>query len=124
VAVDFIQNIGFDFIEKHEADLREYLVTKLKTIDNIKIYHPDLSEKAGAVVSISFDKAHPHDIAQYLGDNNICVRAGHHCTQILHREVFKIPASLRISLGIYNSKEDIDILVPKLKEAIKIYSKI
>ncbi len=123
VAVDYINSVGFDFIQAHEQELREYLVNKLKTIDNIKIYHPEISEKSGAVISISFENAHPHDIAQYLGEKDICVRAGHHCTQILHREVLKIPASLRISLAIYNTKEDIDKLIIGIKDALKIYSK-
>lgn len=123
IAADYISKIGFDKIESYEEELRQYLLRNLKEIKDIKIYHPNESKKAGAVISISFDKVHPHDIAQYLGNKNICVRAGHHCTQILHREVFKIPASLRISLAIYNTKEDIDKLIETLKEAIKIYSK-
>jgi len=122
-AVDFINSIGFSKIEKHEESLRKYLFTNLKKVEAITIYHPDLNQKASGVVSLSFDKAHPHDIAQFLGDNNICTRAGHHCTQILHREVLHIPASLRISLAIYNSKEDIDKLIEKLKEGMQIYER-
>jgi cysteine desulfurase/selenocysteine lyase len=120
-AVEFIQEVGFDTIQNHEKNLRNYLVNKLKNIQDLHLYHPDLKESAAGVVSFSIDNVHPHDIAQYLGDKNICVRAGHHCTQILHREVLQIPASLRVSIAVYNSEDDIDKLIAGLIEAIKLY---
>lgn len=122
-AANFLSELGFEDIEKHEQELRKYLIENLQQIPGVKIYHPDLSEKALGVASFTIESIHPHDLAQYLGDKNICVRAGHHCTQILHREVLQIPASLRVSLGIYNSKEDIDSLVSALKEGITYFTK-
>jgi len=122
-AVRFIQNLGFEKIQPHENLLRKYLVEKLMQIPGLKLYHPPLTAKAAGVVSFSVDGIHPHDIAQFLGDNNVCVRAGHHCTQILHREILQIPASVRVSLGVYNTEEDIEKFVSFLKESIKHFRK-
>jgi len=122
-AASFIQEVGFSIIKQHEQSLRKYLVEKLQIIPEIKIYHPPLNKLAGAVISLSVPGAHPHDLAQYLGESNICTRAGHHCTQILHRDVLQIPASLRVSMGIYNTEEDIDKFILALQAAIKIYKR-
>ncbi len=122
-AVKFITELGFDAIMQHEQKLRKYLINKLKEVDGIKIYHPELSEDAVGVLSFSVEGVHPHDLAQYLGDKNICLRAGHHCTQIYHREILEIPASLRVSLAIYNDENDIDKLVNELKEGIQLFKK-
>jgi cysteine desulfurase/selenocysteine lyase len=122
-AIKFINNIGFDYIQSIENELRNYLFTKLSDIPNIKIFHPSLDKSAASVISFYIDGVHPHDISEFLGNSNICVRAGHHCTHILHREVFKVPATVRASLSIYNTKEEIDVFVEKLKEVVKIYKK-
>jgi cysteine desulfurase / selenocysteine lyase len=122
-AVDYINSIGFEKIRSHEGSLRKYLIQELQGVPNIEIYHPDLSIEASGVVSFCISGVHPHDIAQFLGEHNICVRAGHHCTQILHREVFEIPASVRVSLAIYNTEEDIENFIQNLKSALNIYKK-
>jgi len=121
VAVDFINSLGFELIEEIEDGLRKYTFSRLSEISGIKIYH-NIDKFSGAVISFTVDGIHPHDIAQFLGESNICIRAGHHCTQILHKEVFQIPASVRISLSIYNSKEDIDKTIDELKKCIGFYS--
>ncbi|MEP7103815.1 MAG: aminotransferase class V-fold PLP-dependent enzyme [Candidatus Dojkabacteria bacterium] len=121
-AVKFVQELGFEQIESHEQELRKELINELSKIEKLKIYHPNLEHKAAGVISFSVDGVHPHDLSQYLGDNNICVRAGHHCTQILHKEVFDISATLRVSLGVYNSSEDISSFIEKLKKGIEVYS--
>lgn len=121
-AVDFINKLEIKNINKHETDLTQYTLTKLKELDNINIYHSN-SLNSGPVISFTIDGVHPHDIAQYLGDKSICVRAGHHCTQILHKEVFEIPASIRLSLSIYNTIEDIDSFIHELRNGINIYTK-
>ncbi|MEO6729295.1 MAG: aminotransferase class V-fold PLP-dependent enzyme [Candidatus Dojkabacteria bacterium] len=121
-ALNFVKEIGWDILESQEADLREELINELSKIDRVKIYHPTLKTHAIGVVSISVDTIHPHDIAQSLGDKNICLRAGHHCTQILHRDVFNVSSTLRISFGVYNSSQDIGKLIEELKNSIKTYS--
>jgi cysteine desulfurase/selenocysteine lyase len=122
-SIKFINNIGFDYIQSTENDLRNYLFAKLSDIPSIKIFHPSLDKAAASVISFYIVGVHPHDISESLGNSNICVRAGHHCTHILHREVFKVPATVRASLSIYNTKEEIDVFVEKLKEVVEIYKK-
>ncbi len=122
-AANFLKDLRFEEIEKHEQHLRKYLIENLQQIENIKIYHPDLSKKAVGVISFTVEGIHPHDLSQFLGDRNICVRAGHHCTQILHREVLEIPASVRVSLAIYNTEEDIDKLINEIISAKQYYLK-
>lgn len=121
VAVNFINEIGFEEINKIEEEVRNYAIKKLTEIDKITVFHP--SNNASGVISFSIDGIHPHDITQALGEKEICLRAGHHCTQILHREVFDVSATSRLSLAIYNSLEDIDKLIEALKKIIPIYSK-
>jgi cysteine desulfurase/selenocysteine lyase len=122
-AIEFLNDIGFNKIEQIEGGLRKKLLNHLYELEEIKIFHPPINQKAGPNISFTVDKVHPHDIADFLGKENICVRAGHHCTQILHREVLKIPASVRVSLGIYNDDVDIIKFIEKLKKAIYTFEK-
>ena len=121
-ALNFLSELTFERIENHEQELRATLYNELKKIPRVKIYHPALRNCALGIISFSVNNIHAHDIAQFLGDQNICVRAGHHCTQILHREVLNIPASVRVSLAVYNTDNDIERLIDGLKSAIKYYS--
>ncbi|MBP9758388.1 SufS family cysteine desulfurase [Candidatus Dojkabacteria bacterium] len=120
-AVKFIKNIGFEEINKHEAELCNYALTKLSKLSEITIIGPKTIEERTGVISISLDGVHPHDVAQILDEDNIAVRAGHHCNQILMKYVLKIPATTRISFGVYNDKEDIDRLIEGLEKVIKIF---
>ena len=79
-----------------------------------------LGKEGGRIVSLSVEGVHPHDLADYLGKYNICVRAGHHCAMPLHTKL-GLEASLRISFGLYNSEEEVDRLVEKLDEVIKLF---
>lgn len=116
-AIDFLNEVGIKNIREHENDLKIYLYDKLKEIDGINIYHS--TENSVGVISFSHNTIHAHDIAYELGKRYICVRAGHHCTQMFHRDILKIPASVRISLGMYNTREDIDRLIKELGIALQ-----
>lgn len=121
-ALKYLENVGFEKIENEEKILKNYLLDLLKEIPRLKIYHNEKDPNSIGIISFTIDGIHPHDLAYFLGVNKICVRAGHHCTQILHREILQIPASLRVSLGIYNERKDIDLLIENLKRGIKKYS--
>lgn len=119
-ALNYIKQIGFEKIIAHEQALTKQLVAGLKAIPEIKLYHCQQSGfSCGAgVVSFTIDKIHAHDLAQILDTSNIAVRAGHHCTQILHRDVLKITASTRASIALYNTSEDVEKLITAIKTAV------
>lgn len=120
-AIRFIEEIGWENIENHERELTKYTFEELSEIEEVTIFGPtDLSKRHG-VFSIGINKIHPHDIAQILDEHNVAVRAGHHCCQILMKEVLRVPATTRISLGVYNTEEDVDRLVVGLKRVIEVF---
>ena len=123
-AVDCLRSIGMDNVRKYEENLTELALDKLSKLKNITMYGPgNASEKCGVVAFNVFGKSkkliHPHDVAQILNEDNICVRSGHHCAMLLHNAL-KLAATTRASFYIYNTEEDIDALVLGLKKAIKI----
>lgn len=122
-AIDYINSIGKEEIFIYEKDLANYALTQLKTVDGLKLYSPSDSVNNIGVFSFTLYGIHSHDLAQILDESNICSRAGHHCAQILHREVLGISATLRVSLAFYNEKSDIDKLVEALETAKKKFKK-
>ena len=118
-SIRFIENIGIKNITQHEKEITEYGLEKLKKNNSVSIIG-DPKER-GAILSFTIKGIHPHDIATILDDDGVAIRAGHHCCQILH-EKMGIPATARASLGIYNSKEDIDILNESINKCNKIFN--
>ena len=116
-AIDYLEGIGFDKIEKHELELREYLVNELEKIDNIEIINK--SSKSGNVL-FNIKGVFPQDTAIFLDHYNICVRAGNHCAKLL-KETLGIKNTCRISLYLYNTKEEIDKLIEALKNSKNIF---
>ncbi len=117
-AVDYLQTIGMEQIAAHEQQLAAYAIERLQMLKGLKILGPSASLRGG-VISFTLDGIHPHDIAQLLDRDGIAVRAGHHCAMPLH-ERFGIPASTRVSLYLYNTKDEIDMLVNSLKKVIQL----
>ena len=115
-ALEYVQSIGLEKIYEYEKYLTEYTYSKLKTIRGLNQYCSDNIGHIG-VFSFNVEGIHPHDLAQMLDESNICVRAGHHCAQILHKDILKVSASLRVSLSFYNDTSDIDVLIEKINEA-------
>jgi len=103
-AIDYYHIIGFENIEKQEELLRDYLIEKLKKMDNVIIYNDKTDI---AIVSFNFKGIFAQDAASYLGSKNICVRSGNHCAKIMHN-VIGTNESIRASLFFYNTKEEID----------------
>lgn len=120
-AMKFLEKVGMDKIRDHEKKLTDFAINQL--IDTfgkeIIIYGPKNVEDRGGIISFSFGKFHPHDIAQILADSGVCVRAGHHCAMPLHT-CLKIPATVRASFYIYNDESDVEKLVEGLKKVQKI----
>ncbi|MFH1827410.1 MAG: SufS family cysteine desulfurase [bacterium] len=122
-AIQFLEKIGLDNIEKHEKELVNYSIKRLieRFGDNITIYGPKSPKKRAGIISFNLKGIHPHDLTSLLNDNKVCIRAGNHCTMPLHTR-FGINASCRASFYVYNDKNDVDSLVAGLEKAKKIFS--
>ena len=118
-SIKFIEKIGIDNIQSHENKILEYGIEKLKKNNSVKIIgDPD---ERGSVISFTINGIHPHDIATILDEDGVAIRAGHHCCQIFHDKI-GISASARASIGIYNSKEDVDILSNAIENCKKVFN--
>jgi cysteine desulfurase/selenocysteine lyase len=127
-AARFIMNLGWKEIQSHETKLTTYALKKLQplvTIFGPTNCHPERSEgslahsRTGAI-SFSISGVHPHDIAEIVNRDNVAIRVGFHCAEPLHRK-YNLVGTARASLGIYNTKEDIDRLVTAIKKVKKVF---
>lgn len=109
-AIDFLESIGLEKIEKHEHQLVAYAMEHLSTIEGFKAYGPE--DRAG-LITFNLDDVHPHDVATVLDAEGIAVRAGHHCAQPLMKWL-NVSATARASFYLYNTEEDVDKLVKGL----------
>ena len=117
-SIKFIEKLGMKNILAHENEILEYGLDKLKRNNSVNIIGNP--KERGSVLSFTLKGIHPHDIATILDDEGVAIRAGHHCCQILH-EKLGISATARASIGIYNNKEDIDILCKAIDNCKKIF---
>ena len=120
VAIDYLSNIGISKIIKCEHELREYLVNKLKNLDNIIIYNENT---VGSIVAFNVKDIFSQDVSIYLDKYNICVRSGNHCAKILN-EVFNVDNTCRISLSFYNTYEEIDKFIEVISNIDNIWNEI
>jgi cysteine desulfurase / selenocysteine lyase len=119
-AADWMQELGIDAIRAHEQDLVAYALERLGELRGITLHGPPDAESRGALVSFALDYAHPHDIAEILGRQGVCVRAGHHCAQPLMKRL-GVAATTRASFAAHNTREDVDRLVDALGEVERIF---
>ncbi len=117
-SIKFLNKIGMDNIIKHEKELIEYGQEILRKNNSVKLIGNPKTK--GSVLSFTIDGIHPHDIATILDEDGVAIRAGHHCCQILHDKL-DIAASARASLGIYNTKDDLDKLNSSINKCKKIF---
>ncbi len=115
-AIDYLTNIGLDNIHKYEIELKKYLMDKIKGIPNIKIYN--YSCESGLLL-FNVGKYFSQDVAIYLDQYKICIRAGNHCAKML-QEIINTTNTCRVSLYFYNTKEEIDVLINALMNQDKI----
>ncbi len=118
-AIDFIAELGLDTISEYENNLLEYATTEILKIEGVKIY--GTSNHKSGIISFNIDKIHPYDIGVLLDKMGIAIRTGHHCAQPI-MEKFNVPGTARISLAIYNTKEEIDICMNAIKKAKQMLS--
>jgi cysteine desulfurase/selenocysteine lyase len=118
-SIKFIEQLGIKNILSHENEILEYGLEKLKKNNSINIIGNP--KERGSVLCFTIKGIHPHDIATILDDEGVAIRAGHHCCQILH-EKLGISSTARASIGVYNSKEDIDILCKAIDNCKKVFN--
>lgn len=119
VAVDYVNTIGMAAIGAHEADVLTYATQRLASVEGLRLI--GTAPGKASVLSFVMDCAHPHDISTIIDQAGVAVRAGHHCAQPL-MERFDVPAMARASLGLYNTRQDIDALVDSLEKVREIFS--
>jgi cysteine desulfurase/selenocysteine lyase len=115
-AIDYINEIGLEEIHNHEQELLNYALEKMLEIPGINIY--GTATKRGAVISFNVENIHPHDLAQFLDNDGIAIRAGHHCAQPIMKKL-GVSATGRASFYVYNSKEDVDRLCESIEKTVK-----
>jgi cysteine desulfurase / selenocysteine lyase len=118
-AVDYLTDMGMDAVREHERSLTAYALEAL-TAAGARVFGPGDAESRGGVVSFWIEGAHPHDVAQVLDTEGVCVRAGHHCAQPLMR-VLGVPATTRASFSVYNVTDDVDALVRGLGKVRAVF---
>lgn len=121
-AIDYIQNIGYDKIQKIEQEVVEYAREELSKLDFLTLYMTPNKENHCSTISFNVKNVHPHDIASILDSEGVCVRSGNHCAQPLMR-FLKIDSTCRASFYLYNTKEDVDKLVNALNKAYSMFKK-
>jgi len=121
-AVQYLQGIGMERIRAHEQALGAYLLARLREVPGLTVFGPaDPAARAG-LASFTIDGIHPHDIAELVGGEGVCIRAGHHCAQPLMARL-GVPATARASLSLYNDEADIDALITALHKTVEVFSR-
>jgi cysteine desulfurase/selenocysteine lyase len=119
-AVDFLQEVGMEQVRAHELDLVGYALNRLGEVPGLTIYGPPEAEGRGALVSFAIDGVHPHDVAEIVARDGVCIRAGHHCAQPLMRKL-GVGATSRASFAVHNTREDVDRLIDSLANVRKVF---
>ncbi|HLE34362.1 MAG TPA: cysteine desulfurase [Nitrososphaerales archaeon] len=119
-AIDYLNGIGMQNIRDHEKEITKYALDRITGVKGIHVYGTPDIEKRGGVISFNFGDIHPHDLATILDEDGVAIRSGHHCAQVL-MERLGVAATSRASFYIYNSKEEVDVLINALDRARMIF---
>lgn len=119
-AIDYLNALGFENIREHEMQITEYALERMNELQGITIYGPKVTKERGAVISFNLGDIHPHDLATILNDFGIAMRSGHHCAQVL-MERLDVSATSRVSFYVYNSKDEVNILIDALQSARRLF---
>ena len=120
VAIDYLSAIGMPAVRAHEQALTEQALAQLPDVPGLRVLGPSEAQDRGGVISFTLDGLHPHDVAELLNRDNVCVRAGHHCAQPL-MQCLGVAATVRASFGPYNVAGDVDALVASLYRAREVF---
>jgi cysteine desulfurase/selenocysteine lyase len=120
-AVDFLSGVGMDAVRAHALDVVGYAVEQLSEVPDLTLYGPSDIEQRGSVCAFSMDGVHPHDVAEILGREGVCVRAGHHCAQPLMRRL-GVSATSRASFAVHSTRDEVDRLVAGLDTVREVFA--
>ena len=120
-AIDYVEGIGMEKIERHENELAQYALDRFDEFDDIEVFGPPAGEERGGLVSFNVEGVHAHDLSEILNDYAVAVRAGDHCTQPLHDKL-GVAATARASFYIYNTKDEVDTLIEALDDARQLFA--
>ena len=119
-AIDYIERLGYDKIDKIEKEVVGFAIDELSKLDFLTLYLTKNRDKHSGVISFNIKGVHPHDVASILDSKGVCVRSGNHCAQPLMR-FLGIDSTVRASFYFYNDKEDVEKLVQAIKEAYNVF---
>jgi len=119
-AIEWLAGLGIDAVLAHEMDVTHYLIERLGEVEGARVIGP-VDDPRGTPVSFALDGVHPHDVAEILARDGVCIRAGHHCAQPLMRHL-GVPATSRASIGVHNTRADVDRLVDGLAEVRRVFA--
>jgi cysteine desulfurase/selenocysteine lyase len=120
-AIDYLNHLGMASVRQHEKELTAYALDQIKKDPQIRLYGPLDAEARGGVISFNYGAIHPHDIGTLLDQEGIAIRAGHHCCQPLMRDL-GISGTARASFYVYNSRDDVDVLMQALRKAATVFA--
>ena len=122
-AVDYLQDLGMEEVRRHEVEITTYALNAFKELEEIDIIGPRDAKERGGLISFNTGDVHPHDLGTFLDNEGIAIRTGHHCVMPLHRK-YGLSASGRASFYVYNTNEEVDLLIDGLKKALMYFGKI
>ncbi len=120
-ACDWLEAIGMDAVRAHALEVVGYAVDRLREVPGLTLYGPEDLGVRGSVCSFSLEGVHPHDVAEILGRDGVCIRAGHHCAQVLMKAM-GIHATSRASFAIHSTREDVDRLIEGLATVRQVFA--
>jgi cysteine desulfurase/selenocysteine lyase len=119
-AVDYLEKIGMESVRRHGQEITSYALNRLSELPAVRVFGPADLTARGGVISFALGDVHPHDVATILDQEGIAVRAGHHCAKPLTR-VLGVPATVRVSFQVYNTRDDVDALVVGLQRVQEVF---
>jgi cysteine desulfurase/selenocysteine lyase len=121
VAVEYLSALGMEHVREHERELTAQMLQELSTLPGVRILGPPEAESRGGLVAFTLEGIHPHDVAELVSREGVCIRAGHHCAQPLMR-CLHLGATARASVGVYNEPSDVQALVAALHGAREVFA--
>ena len=119
-AVDYLEALGMEAVHRHEVELTVYALERLDDLGGVRVFGPTDATERGGAISFWVEGSHPHDVATILDEEGVCIRAGHHCAQVLMRRL-EVPATARASFNVYTTREDVDRLAEGLEKVRKVF---